>query len=122
MRSFLRKTPCTLRDCPRRPSPEDMTQFVSILRAQVSPQSDSMATRQTLYLLPPPHVWDTNHASCPLPVGLTLVSPTVCISGIDYAQKLNPESGDHDVEPYARLLGVRHIQTRRCVRITECSR
>src|SRR5262245_61101977 len=77
---------------------------------------------QTLCLLPPPHVWDTNHASCPLPVGLTLVSPTMCISGIDHAQKLKPKSGSHDEETYARLLGVRHIQTRRCVRITNCSR
>jgi hypothetical protein len=50
------------------------------------------------------------------------VTPTMCISGIDYAQKLNPESSGHDEEPYARLLGVRHIQTRRCVRITDCSR
>jgi hypothetical protein len=46
----------------------------------------------------------------------------MCISGFDYAQKLNPESGSHDKEPYARLLEVRHIQTRRCVRIIECSR
>src|SRR5262249_30235047 len=99
-----------------------MTQFVSISRAQVSPQSDRMSKRQTLCLLPLPNVWDTNHAPCPLPVGLTLGSPTVGISGIDYAQKLNPERGGHDEEPYSRLLGVRHIQTRRCVRITECSR
>src|SRR5262245_8659852 len=80
-----------------------------------------MSKRQTLCLLPPPNVWDTNHGSYPLPVGLTLGSPTVGISGIDYAQKLNPESGGHDEEPYARLRGVRHIQTRRCVRITACS-
>jgi hypothetical protein len=46
----------------------------------------------------------------------------MCISGIDYAQKLDPESGSHDEEPYVRLLGVRHIQTRRCVRITDGSR
>jgi hypothetical protein len=45
----------------------------------------------------------------------------MCISGINYAQKLDPESGRHDEEPYVRLLGVRHIQTRRCVRITDCS-
>ena len=83
-------------------------------------QSDRMSTRQTLCLLPPPHVWDTNHASCPLPVGLTLVSPTVGLSGIAYAQKRNPESCGHDEEPYARLRGVRHIQTRRCVRMGAC--
>src|SRR5262245_6699367 len=79
------------------PSPEDMPQCVSLLRPQVSPQSDRMS--QPLCLLPPPHVWDTNPASCPLPGGLTLVSPTRCIAGIDYAQKPNPESGGHDEEP-----------------------
>src|SRR5262249_13881586 len=60
-------------------------------------------------------------ASWPLPGGLTLVRPTRCISGIDYVQKPNPESGGHGEEPYARLLGVRRIQTRRCVSITDCS-
>ena len=31
-------------------------------------------------------------------------NPTVGISGIDYAQKLNPESGGHDEEPFRDCL------------------
>ena len=86
MRDTSPPSPYALRDVPRRPSPEEMTQVVSIVRAHVSPPSDNMS--QPLCLVPPPHVWDTNQAACPLPVGVTLVRPTGGLSGIDDEQNL----------------------------------